>query len=172
MRVEAEHDFTDCSGTITQFQINNYNTKWRPNLTVRISYQRSDISPSLTSLFTLEFKLQNSWVMALPSRFLPLHFKALSFGQSQTFRVSILYFALSNPHFSIWLDLQLFWTNSPHPNPSRPQCHSPLLSLPLVPSRRRCCPINSPSTATANVVQFRCWALSSLVSVTFLSISK
>ena len=87
----ALNDLTDCSGTITQFQINGYNTKSRPNLTVRITYQRSDISPSLTSLFTLEFRLQNSWVMALPSRFLPfspfltpslLHFKALSFGQS------------------------------------------------------------------------------------------
>ena len=72
---------------------------------MRISYQRSDISPSLTSLFTLEFKLQNSWVIALPSHFLPsspfltsslLHFKALSFGQSQTFRVLVLYFALLN----------------------------------------------------------------------------
>ena len=70
MRVEAEHDLTYCSGTITQFQINGYNTKWRPNLTVRISYQRSDISPSLTSLFTSEFRLQNLWVMALPSPFL------------------------------------------------------------------------------------------------------
>ena len=72
---------------------------------MRISYQRSDISPSLTSLFTLEFRLQNSWVIALPSCFLPsspfltsslLHFKALSCGQSQTFRVLVLYFALLN----------------------------------------------------------------------------
>ena len=72
---------------------------------MRITYQRSNISSSLTSLFTLEFRLQNSWVMALPSRFLPsspfltsslLHFKALSFGQSQTFKVSVLYLALSN----------------------------------------------------------------------------
>ena len=72
---------------------------------MRISYQRSDISPSLTSLFTLEFRLQNSWVIALPSRFLPsspfltsslLHSKALSFGQSQTVRVLVLYFALLN----------------------------------------------------------------------------
>ena len=101
----ALNDLTDCSGTITQFQINGYNTKSRPNLTVRITYQRSDISPSLTSLFTLEFRLRNSWVMALPSLFLPfspfltpslLHFKALSFGQSQTFKVSVLHLALSN----------------------------------------------------------------------------
>ena len=105
MRVEVENNLIDCSGTITQFQINGYNIKWRPNLTVRISYKRSNISPSLTSLFTSEFRLQNLWVMALPSWFLPsspfltsslLHFKALSFGQSQTFRVLVLYFALSN----------------------------------------------------------------------------
>ena len=57
------------------------------------------------SLFTSEFRLQNSWVMASPSRFLPsspfltsslFQFKALRFGQSQTLRVSILYLALSN----------------------------------------------------------------------------
>ena len=54
--------------------------------------------------------------MASPSLFLPsspfltsslLQFKALILGQTQTLKVSVLYFTLSNSHFSIWLALQL-----------------------------------------------------------------
>ena len=55
---KTEHDMTSYSGKITHSKSTVIIQRWRANLTVRIKWERSSISKTLTSLFTLQFSLQ------------------------------------------------------------------------------------------------------------------
>ena len=55
---KTEHDMTSYGGKITHSKSTVIIQRWRANLTVRIKWERSSISKTLTSLFTLQFSLQ------------------------------------------------------------------------------------------------------------------